>query len=65
VFDSADVSRLLALLPRHVELEGRGNGWKSTHLHVPWDKQITFFTLVSPPCLVLCQCITTTSSPST
>jgi hypothetical protein len=35
MFHSTDVSRLPALIPRHVELEECGNDWKSTHLHVP------------------------------
>jgi hypothetical protein len=35
MFDSVGVSRLPALHPHSAELEGHGNDWKSTHLHVP------------------------------
>jgi hypothetical protein len=40
MFGSAGVPRLPALLPCRAELEGCGNDWKSTHLHVLWDKWI-------------------------
>jgi hypothetical protein len=56
MFGSAGVSQLPVLILRCAVLEGCGNDWKSTHLHVPWDKWISFFTLVSPPCLVLLVC---------
>jgi hypothetical protein len=56
MFASVGVSQLPSLLLHHAELEGHDNDWKSTHLHVRYDKQINFFTLVSRPCLVLPVC---------
>jgi hypothetical protein len=46
MFGSVSVSRLPALLLHSDELEGRGNDWKSTHLQVPWEKQIMMWITV-------------------